>query len=50
MLRMAARDGERVKKIQVQNADLKAMIELLSAKWEVLIREKEEIEEAVGSH
>ena len=30
------RDGERMKKIQAQNADLKAMIELLSGKWEEL--------------
>ena len=43
------RDGERVKKIQAQNAELKAMIDLLSSKWEALIREKESIEEAVGS-
>jgi ATP-binding cassette subfamily F protein 3 len=37
------RDGERVKKIQQQNHDLKAMIELLSGKWEVLSSEKEEL-------
>ncbi|HWW59925.1 MAG TPA: ABC-F family ATP-binding cassette domain-containing protein [Thermoanaerobaculia bacterium] len=37
------RDGERVKKIQQQNHDLKAMIELLSGKWEALVREKEEV-------
>ncbi|HUP61212.1 MAG TPA: ABC-F family ATP-binding cassette domain-containing protein [Thermoanaerobaculia bacterium] len=36
------RDGERVKKIQKQNGDLRAMIELLYGKWEVLSREKEE--------
>ncbi|MGZ8868212.1 MAG: ABC-F family ATP-binding cassette domain-containing protein, partial [Thermoanaerobaculia bacterium] len=30
------KDGDRVKKIQAQNADLKAMIELLSRKWEEL--------------
>jgi ATP-binding cassette subfamily F protein 3 len=38
------RDGERVKKIQAQNADLKAMIDLLSRKWEELEAEKEELE------
>jgi hypothetical protein len=36
------RDGERVKKIQQQNSDLRAMIELLYGKWEALSREKEE--------
>ncbi|MDQ6801725.1 MAG: ABC-F family ATP-binding cassette domain-containing protein [Acidobacteriota bacterium] len=35
------RDGERMKKIQAQNADLKAMIELLYGKWEALSKEKE---------
>jgi ATP-binding cassette subfamily F protein 3 len=35
------RDGDRVKKIQQQNHDLKAMIELLSSKWEALEGEKE---------
>ena len=35
------RDGERTKKIQAQNADLKAMIELLYGKWEALSKEKE---------
>src|SRR5713101_1183852 len=35
------RDGERSKKIQLQNADLKAMIELLYGKWEALAKEKE---------
>jgi ATP-binding cassette subfamily F protein 3 len=35
------RDGERMKKIQAQNADLKAMIELLYGKWEALAKEKE---------
>ena len=35
------RDGDRVKKIQQQNHDLKAMIELLSTKWEALENEKE---------
>ena len=38
------RDGIRVKKIQQQNADLKAMIELLTSKWEALEKEKEELE------
>jgi ATP-binding cassette subfamily F protein 3 len=38
------RDGERVKKIQQQNHDLKAMIELLSTKWEALAGEKEALE------
>ncbi len=33
----------RVKKIQQQNHDLKAMIELLSAKWEALENEKESL-------
>ncbi|MGH9418700.1 MAG: ABC-F family ATP-binding cassette domain-containing protein, partial [Thermoanaerobaculia bacterium] len=37
------RDGERSKKIQAQNADLKAMIDLLYGKWETLAREKEEV-------
>jgi hypothetical protein len=37
------RDGERSKKIQAQNADLKSMIELLYRKWEDLAKEKEEI-------
>jgi ATP-binding cassette subfamily F protein 3 len=37
------RDGIRVKKIQQQNADLKAMIELLTSKWETLEKEKEEL-------
>ena len=38
------RDGERVKKIQQQQHDLRAMIDLLSGKWEALVREKEELE------
>jgi len=42
------RDGERSRKIQSQNADLKAMIDLLSGKWEVLAREKEELEGVVA--
>jgi len=37
------RDGERMKKIQTQNTDLKAMIDLLYKKWEALSREREEI-------
>ena len=37
------RDGDRVKKIQQQQHDLKAMIDLLVAKWETLSREKEEL-------
>ena len=35
------RDGERMKKIQAQNTDLKAMIDLLYRKWEELEKEKE---------
>ena len=37
------RDGDRVKKIQQQNHDLKAMIALLEKKWEALSNEKETI-------
>ena len=37
------RDGPRVKKIQQQNSDLKAMIDLLYGKWEALAKEKEEV-------
>ena len=40
------RDGERSKKIQQQNHDLKAMIDLLYGKWETLAKEKEELESA----
>jgi ATP-binding cassette subfamily F protein 3 len=40
------RDGDRVKKIQQQQSDLKAMVELLYGKWEALSREKEELEGA----
>jgi hypothetical protein len=40
------RDGERMKKIQAQNADLKAMIDLLYGKWEALSKEREEIQSA----
>jgi len=42
------RDGERMKKIQGQNADLKAMIELLYGKWEALAKQREELEGAVA--
>jgi len=42
------RDGERMKKIQAQNADLKAMIELLYGKWEALAKQREELEGAVA--
>ncbi len=35
------RDGERSRKIQAQNADLKAMVELLYGKWEVLTKGRE---------
>ena len=38
------RDGERSKKLQQQNQDLKAMIDLLYGKWEALANEKEELE------
>jgi len=41
------RDGERSKKIQQQNSDLAAMIQLLYGKWEALVKEKEELEGAV---
>jgi ATP-binding cassette subfamily F protein 3 len=37
------RDGERSKKIQRQNSDLKAMIDLLVGKWEALSKEKDEV-------
>ena len=37
------RDGDRVKKIQQQSHDLKAMIALLYAKWEALSGEKDEL-------
>jgi ATP-binding cassette subfamily F protein 3 len=37
------RDGDRTRKIQSQNADLKAMIELLMRKWEALEKEREEV-------
>jgi ATP-binding cassette subfamily F protein 3 len=36
------RDGERVRKIQQQNHDIKSMIDLLYGKWETLAKEKEE--------
>ena len=38
------KDGDRVKKIQARNNDIKAMIELLSRKWEDLETQKEELE------
>ena len=38
------RDGERMKKIQARNADLKAMIELLYGKWEGLAKEREALQ------
>src|SRR5437879_1679324 len=38
------RDGERMKKIQSRNADLKAMIDLLYGKWEALAKQKEELQ------
>jgi ATP-binding cassette subfamily F protein 3 len=37
------RDGDRTRKIQTQNADLKSMIDLLYGKWETLSKEKEEV-------
>jgi len=40
------RDGDRTRKIQSQNADLKSMIDLLYAKWEGLAKEKDEAAEA----
>ena len=41
------RDGDRSRKIQQQNQELKAMIDLLSGKWEALLKEKEELEAVV---
>jgi ATP-binding cassette subfamily F protein 3 len=38
------RDGDRVKKIQQQNHDLRAMIELLTRKWETLEEELEALQ------
>ena len=35
-----------MKKIQAQNADLKAMADLLYRKWEALAKEKEELQAA----
>jgi ATP-binding cassette subfamily F protein 3 len=43
------RDGERMKKIQAQNAELKAMVDLLYGRWETLSREKEELSGAAVS-
>lgn len=42
------RDGDRTRKIQSQNTDLKAMVDLLYAKWEALSKEKEELVSEVG--
>ena len=42
------RDGERVKKIQQQTHDLKAMILLLTGRWEALEQERESMEIAAG--
>ena len=42
------RDGERMKKIQSRNADLKAMIDLLYGKWEALAKQKEELQKVVA--
>jgi ATP-binding cassette subfamily F protein 3 len=42
------RDGERTRKIQSQNHDLKAMVDLLYARWEALAKEKEELESLVA--
>ncbi|HEY3056307.1 MAG TPA: ABC-F family ATP-binding cassette domain-containing protein [Thermoanaerobaculia bacterium] len=41
------RDGERMKKIQARNSDLKAMIELLYRKWEEMSKEREATEAQV---
>ena len=38
------RDGDRTRKIQAQNVDLKAMIDLLYGKWEALSKEKESLQ------
>jgi ATP-binding cassette subfamily F protein 3 len=43
------RDGDRMKKIQQQNSDLKSMVDLLSGKWEALSREKEDLESVAAS-
>ncbi|HYK02430.1 MAG TPA: ABC-F family ATP-binding cassette domain-containing protein [Thermoanaerobaculia bacterium] len=40
------KDGDRSRKIQQQNHDLKSMIDLLYGKWEALAKEKEELETA----
>ena len=42
------RDGERMKKIQSRNADLKAMIDLLYGKWEALAKQREELQNVVA--
>ena len=36
-------DGDRSRKIQTQNVELKAMVDLLYGKWEALSKEKEEL-------
>ncbi|HSP35765.1 MAG TPA: ABC-F family ATP-binding cassette domain-containing protein, partial [Thermoanaerobaculia bacterium] len=41
------RDGERTRKIQARNAEIKAMIDLLYRKWEELAKEKESTEAQV---
>jgi ATP-binding cassette subfamily F protein 3 len=42
------RDGDRTRKIQAQNADLKSMIDLLYGKWEGLAKEKEELQSGLA--
>jgi ATP-binding cassette subfamily F protein 3 len=37
------RDGDRTKKIQARNVDLKSMIDLLYGKWETLSKEKDDV-------
>ncbi|MFZ2490068.1 MAG: ABC-F family ATP-binding cassette domain-containing protein [Thermoanaerobaculia bacterium] len=44
------RDGDRTRKIQQQNHDLKAMTELLYAKWESLSKEREALTAAAADH
>jgi len=39
------RDGEKTRKIQIQNGDLKAMIELLYRKWDELSSERDSLRE-----
>ncbi len=40
------RDGDRMKKIQQQTTELKAMVELLYGRWEALSKQKEELQAA----